>query len=170
VLRKNILGFFLTLSCVLVPPAFYVATAAGEGAVLPIHALTPGAIDPAVTQANINRTICVVGYTKTVRPPVSYTNALKFKQLSGSYSRYGTTNMKLFEEDHLIPLAVGGSPTNPKNLWPEPWAGASGARMKDVLELKMHLMVCAHKITLTAAQKIFATDWYQGYVTYVAGK
>ena len=48
---------------------------------LPIRALTPGAIDPVVTQKNIGSTICVVGYTKTVRPPVSYTNALKFKQL-----------------------------------------------------------------------------------------
>ena len=70
---------------------------------LPIHAITPGAIDPGVNQENIASTICVIGYTKTVRPPVSYTNALKFKQLSGSYSRYGSTNMKLFEEDHLSP-------------------------------------------------------------------
>ena len=134
---------------------------------LPIRALTPGAIDPVVTQKNIGSTICVVGYTKTVRPPVSYTNALKLIQLSGSYSRYGSTDMKLFEEDHLIPLAVGGSPTSPKNLWPELW---DLARKKDQLELKMHLMVCAGKISLAAAQSIFATNWYSGYVTYVQGK
>ena len=139
---------------------------------LPIHAITPGATDPAVSQENIASTICVIGYTKTVRPPVSYTNALKFKQLSGSYSRYGSTNVKLFEEDHLIPLAVGGSPRDPKNLWPEPWGdtGGTGARKKDVLESKMHVMVCAHKITLQAAQSIFATNWYQGYLKYVVGK
>ncbi len=137
---------------------------------LPIHAITPGAIDPAVTQENIDSTICVVGYTKTVRPPASYTNALKFKQLSGSYSRYGSTDKTLFEEDHLIPLAVGGAPRDPKNLWPELWVGGTGARKKDVLELKMHLMVCAHQITLQAAQSIFATNWYQGYLKYVAKK
>ena len=146
------------------------ATVLSTSATLPIHSLTPGATDPAVSQENIASTICVVGYTKTVRPPASYTNALKLKQLSGSYSRYGSTNMKLFEEDHLIPMAVGGSPRSPKNLWPEPWDGARGARMKDVLELKMHLMVCAHQITLKAAQSIFTTNWYLGYLKYVAGK
>src|SRR5579872_5329391 len=40
---------------------------------LPDPTCTPGSIDPAVTQATILSTICVNGYTKTVRPPVSYT-------------------------------------------------------------------------------------------------
>jgi hypothetical protein len=31
-----------------------------------------------------------------------------------------------FEEDHFIPLAVGGSPRSPKNLWPEPYEGKFG--------------------------------------------
>jgi hypothetical protein len=167
-LRKSLVLLFLSALPFSAFP--FSASASAASWTLPIHSLTPGATDPAVTQQNIASTICVVGYTKTVRPPVSYTNALKFKQLSGSYGRYGSTNMKLFEEDHLIPLAVGGSPANPKNLWPEPWEGATGARKKDVLELKMHLMVCAHKITLKAAQAVFATNWYQGYLKYVAGK
>lgn len=38
---------------------------AGE---LPAIDTTPGAINPAVTQANIHETICVKGYTKTIRP------------------------------------------------------------------------------------------------------
>lgn len=133
---------------------------------LPIKSITPGAIDPAVTQSNIASTICVVGYTKTVRPPASYTNSLKFSQLRGSYSRYGSTDKTLFEEDHLIPLALGGAPRDPKNLWPEPW---TSARKKDTLELKMHLMVCAGTITLAKARSIFATDWTKGYATYVGG-
>lgn len=37
--------------------------------VLPRHDLTPGAIDPRVTQSNIRSTICRRGYTATVRPP-----------------------------------------------------------------------------------------------------
>src|SRR5947209_1950760 len=48
---------------------------------LPDPLCTPGAIDPRVTQANIRTTICVSGYTATVRPPVSYTNALKARQI-----------------------------------------------------------------------------------------
>src|SRR5689334_15986180 len=42
---------------------------------------TPGATNPHVTQANIRTTICVVHWTTTIRPPVSYTNALKRQQL-----------------------------------------------------------------------------------------
>lgn len=45
----------------------------------PPAALVPGAVNPAVTQANIQRTICVPGWTRTVRPPVPYTNALKIR-------------------------------------------------------------------------------------------
>ena len=39
--------------------------------------LTPGVLNPAVTQPTIRATICKRGWTRTVRPPVSYTNALK---------------------------------------------------------------------------------------------
>lgn len=38
---------------------------------------TPRAINPPVTQDNIKTTICVPSYTKTIRPPVSYTTPLK---------------------------------------------------------------------------------------------
>ena len=36
---------------------------------LPDPVDTPGAINPKVTQDNIHQTICVQGWTKTVRPP-----------------------------------------------------------------------------------------------------
>jgi len=44
-----------------------------------------------------------------------------------------------YEEDHFIPLEVGGNPEDPGNLWPEPWnlkIGSSdyGAHTKDFLE------------------------------------
>lgn len=49
----------------------------------PLH--TPGAVDPAVTQDNIDRTICVPGYTRTVRPPAAYTNRIKREELDSYY-------------------------------------------------------------------------------------
>ena len=49
---------------------------------LPDLKRTAGDIDPAVTQQNIHSTICVKGYTKTVRPPSYYTNKLKKAQIS----------------------------------------------------------------------------------------
>jgi hypothetical protein len=48
---------------------------------LPNPNLTPGAIDPAIAQENIQSTVCVKGYTKTVRPGAHYTNKLKKKQI-----------------------------------------------------------------------------------------
>ena len=52
-----------------------------------------------------------------MRPPTSYTNKLKVQGIAD----YGFKDKTLghYEEDHLIPLAVGGSPRSPKNLWPE---------------------------------------------------
>ena len=43
------------------------ASVLAAGVVLPNRALTPGATNPAVTQSNIDRTICLTGYTKTMR-------------------------------------------------------------------------------------------------------
>ena len=42
---------------------------AASGDYLPDPVCTPGAADPAVTQDNIDSTICTSGYTATVRPP-----------------------------------------------------------------------------------------------------
>jgi len=139
-----------------------------DAPVLPNSIATPGAINPSITQANIHSTICVSGYTKTIRPPASYTTQLKIKQLSTlPYSAFKDINTKDFEEDHLISLELGGSPTDPKNLWPEPYASSSGARVKDRLENALHALVCSGSIPLKTAQKAIATNWYSAYLKYV---
>src|SRR5438093_2654548 len=92
---------------------------------LPDPACTPGAIDARVSQDDIGTTICVPGYTRTVRPSTAYTNDLKRKQIV-EYG-YADTNPADYEEDHLIPLELGGSPADTKNLWPEPANATSSA-------------------------------------------
>jgi hypothetical protein len=137
---------------------------------LPNSAATPGALNPGVRQENIQETICVKGYTATIRPPVSYTNSLKRIQLnSPPYSSYGSSDLKLFEEDHLIALELGGSPTSVKNLWPEPWVSPLGAHDKDRLENKLHALVCSGSIPLTVAQKAIASNWQLAFNKYVMG-
>jgi len=130
--------------------------------VLPDRKRTPGAINPNVTQANIYSTICVSGWTKTVRPSSNYTTGLKKEQLASGYAYKGDILTKDYEEDHLISLELGGSPTSEKNLWPEPYNSAHGARIKDRLENVLNDMVCASHptITLKAAQRMIATDWW----------
>ena len=138
--------------------------------VLPDSSATPGATNPAVNQGNIQRTICVSGYTSTIRPSSSYTTGLKKLQLkTNPYSAYGSTNTTLFEEDHLIPLELGGDPRSIRNLWPEPWTGESGAHIKDQLENKLHALVCSNSLNLSTAQRAIATNWYAAYQLYVLG-
>ena len=145
------------------------AHASSDNNWLPISSVTPGALNPAVNQSNIGKTICIVGYTTKIRPSSSYTTTLKKKQLISSYSRYATTLTSLVEEDHLIPLEIGGNPTDVRNLWPELWNGNWGAHKKDTLENKLHLMVCSHLITLAEAQQAFASNWIDAYNKYVLG-
>src|ERR1039458_2059981 len=103
-------------------------TVNAAGAILPNSARTPGATSPAVTQANIGRTICVSGYTATIRPDSSITTELKKEQLASGYAYKGDTAAGAYEEDHLISLEIGGAPSAEANLWPEPYNSPEGAR------------------------------------------
>ena len=157
----------LVISVALLVTVALPAGAASRPVGLPNPALTPGATNPRVTPANIHSTICVSGYSSSVRPSESYTEALKFRQLDSGYNLRGDTSASHYEEDHLIPLEVGGSPTSVKNLWPEPRNTAWGAARKDVLENALHRLVCSGAIPLRIAQRVFATNWIAGYQRYV---
>ena len=115
----------------------------------PYHAdptRTPGVLNPDVTQATIGSTICAHGWTRTIRPPTSYTNALKEKQMRA----YGVGgSLSDYQEDHLISLELGGHPTDPRNLWPEPYPRAAEV---DAIENDLNAKVCAGAMSLEAAQ------------------
>ena len=128
----------------------------------PRRELSPGAIDPRVTQANIDSTICVSGYTATVRPSTSYTSKVKLQQLA-NYG-YDQTASR-FELDHVVPLELGGAPFAVDNLWPEPLERSGlvpdgwGAETKDQFENYLHRAVCAHRVLLADAQRQMASHW-----------
>ena len=132
---------------------------------LPDPMLTPGAINPEITQHNIHQTVCVKGYTKTIRPPAHFTNKLKKRQLK-QYG-YADRNPKHYEEDHLIALSIGGAPDDPRNLWPEPRNSEWNAEKKDQLEFVMYKMVCRQEISLADAQHAMATNWIAAWKQYV---
>lgn len=139
---------------------------------LPDPKLTPGAINPNVTQENIYDTICKSGWTKTIRPSSYYVTKLKLKQMA---EQNLPGNPKDYEEDHLISLELGGNPTNPKNLWPELWYSDSGwgAHKKDVIETYLKRKVCSKKgdqIALADAQNWIATDWIATYKQFIKPK
>jgi hypothetical protein len=124
---------------------------------LPDATCTPGAFNPDVVQQTIATTICVAGWTATVRPPTSYTNRLKRDGIA-AYG-YADTSMSDYEEDHFIPLELGGAPDDPENLWPEPHAGDANSYAKDAVENKVRKAVCANTVTLADAQLAMQTDW-----------
>lgn len=120
---------------------------------LPDPHCTPGAISPAVTQANIQSTICSYGYTETVRPPESITEPEK----EASLAAYGDSGpLHDYEYDHLVPLELGGAPNDPRNLWPEPGASPNP---KDAVEDELRQKVCEGRMTLAHAQRAIAANW-----------
>lgn len=114
-----------------------------------------GMLNPAVTQKNIATTICKNGWTETIRPPQAYTEKLKRQQMKA----LGYTGLAKYEEDHFIPLEIGGHPTNPINLWPEPWTGKCSAHIKDLAENAGNNAVCKGKITLAQARRTIYANW-----------
>ncbi|MEU1180162.1 hypothetical protein ABZ464_21375 [Streptomyces sp. NPDC005820] len=133
-----------------------------KGEPLEDPACTPGAISPAVTQANLKSTICRKGgYTSGVRPSTYVTG--KEKKLNAASYGY-TGRMGDAEYDHLISLQLGGDPNDYRNLWVEPAdpghrKGSGVNNLKDPVETKLHTAVCSGRVTLAAAQRAIVTDW-----------
>ncbi len=123
---------------------------------------TTGAINADITQANIGDTICNPQWsTKSERPLVSYTNSMKVQQIS--IMQLKDTNLADYEEDHLISLELGGSPTSTHNLWPEPYNASvsdGGAKSKDTVENYLHSRICQGLMSLKDAQSQIVSDWY----------
>jgi hypothetical protein len=128
---------------------------------LPDVHCTPGATNPKVTPATIATTICRSGYTTSIRPPVTITNAeKKLNALSYNYR----LPLSWGEYDHLIPLELGGDPNDPRNLWVEPpspghVASAGVYNPKDSIENYAKSLVCAHRVSLRVAQALIVANW-----------
>jgi hypothetical protein len=104
--------------CARAPPSATTAPLPAEPEVRSAALVPPGAINVDATQASLPQTICVRGWTATVRPSTSYTNAVKSKLLrQQGLPQADSAN---YELDHLIALALGGHPRKPENLWLQP--------------------------------------------------
>jgi len=118
-----------------------------------VHA-QPLPTNQAVTQDNIGETICVRGFTKTIRPPVEITNSIKVRLLAErGLPPESSDDYKL---DHRINLSIGGAPSDPRNLMLQPNANSHD---KDRVELCLSRSVCAGRITLQQAQSAIWNNW-----------
>jgi hypothetical protein len=93
-------------------------------------------VNPDVTPENIDETICVKGYSSSIRPPLD---------TIGDYIL-----------DHRINIAIGGSPTSLHNLQLE---DRFESFEKDRAENRAHSLVCTHRLSLREAQAIMYSDW-----------
>ena len=109
--------------------------------------LTPGVANAEVTQQTIGSTICVSGWSSSIRPDTGYTNALKLEQMKEYRRAGGPTD---YQEDHLISLELGGDPRDPRNLWPEPRPHAEEV---DRIENELHDAICSGRTSLAEAQR-----------------
>lgn len=159
-----------------------------DRSIYPDPNITPGTVNESITQDNIMQNICAGSSwsTKSERPPASYTTALKkfqlgYKKASNptketiEWYSYPTNDPVLshYEEDHLISLELGGNPTDPKNLWPEPYNPTTpdgGAKQKDAVENYLHKKVCTGEISLLQAQSQISFDWYAVYKEMIASQ
>ena len=124
-----------------------------------------GALNPDVTQDTIAQTICVTGYTKSVRPATSFTNGVKALLLK----RVGLdpSTASDYELDHIIPLALGGHPRKLDNLELQLW---DEAKRKDRIEVKPQCLVCAGQVTRADSQREIVEDWQAAYHRYAGVK
>jgi hypothetical protein len=128
---------------------------------LPDRRCTPGALNPKVTPSTLNATICKTGYSASIRPPSSVTEAEK-RANAISYDYRGS--LRQAEYDHLIPLELGGDPNDPRNLWVEPPSprhrpSQTYRNPKDSVERNTKSLVCSGRVPLAVMQRAVAVNW-----------
>jgi len=133
------------------------SAAAGD---LPNAKLTPGEANPVLTQEKI----CAKEFRTGPFRNVPASRKAKVYAIYGMKNHKGACAGKEgCEIDHEISLEIGGS-NSIKNLWPEPYTGTKwNAHVKDVLENRLHKIVCAGKMTLKEAQICISKNWIQCY-------
>jgi hypothetical protein len=123
---------------------------------VPDHDLTPGATRPVSVGE-----VCSMPHEEVVHDVSSSLRQEVFKE-------YGIVNPRPqdYEIDYLIAPGLGGI-EDIHNLWPEPSTpSAWNAHAKDVLEERLHQLVCDGELDLPTAQRAIATDWIQAYKKY----
>lgn len=137
--------------------AMLLATTAASGH-LPDPQLTPGV----VRQLTVEQ-ICATKWGKDAR---AVTPAMK-RQVFRAYG-YPAGNRDprcSCEIDHLVSRELGGA-DDVANLWPQSYAGPWNAHLKDRVENRLHVEMCAGRLTLEQAQQMIRDDWTAAYVRY----
>lgn len=111
-------------------------------------------LNPAVSQATITGTVCVAGWTRSIRPLVRTMRIIKAEMLIGIGVR--NENRNRYQLDHQIPLALGGAPVDRRNLALQP---VEFAKENDLVERCLVSAVCDGRLSLDEARIAIWRDW-----------
>ena len=130
--------------------------------VVPDRKLTPGDVNPDITEA----VVTAPGFRTSRYRDVTYEE----KQEDADEYKVPWSEHSKYEFDHLIPITVGGS-NNLYNLWPEPLhvnvdGYDMGAKTKDELEDTIGKLVRSGRMPIAEGQALFK-DWPAAYQEYV---
>jgi hypothetical protein len=162
--RALTIGSLVAIGSLALPFVTVTSAVAAEGHFRSSHGepLNDSHVTPGATFNVSTATICRSGYASSVRyVPESAKNRV--------YAEYGilhhSTNQ--YEIDHLISLELGGS-NSISNLWPELNDHPHGyLNSKDILENRLHALVCSGALSLSSAQRQISTDWVVTYHEYL---
>lgn len=126
-----------------------------DGALGADPSCTPGALNPAAV-ANPSRTICSRSYEVRLarRAAAAQTHKLALMLEYGSPG-----NPSTYVVAQRVPAEDGGSPANPKNLWPMPVYGWGGALTEATVAFSLHDQICRGAITVRQAARFLKGDW-----------
>jgi len=140
----------------------------------PVVTSPGGAVNPEVTQDNLDQTICAKGWAKQARPPSAWAASVKRRLMR---EQHPGDDPHQYELDHKVPIEIGGCPNCETNVWLEPWRDPNhhhcefdtlaDAACKDRLENYVHRQICSGKMTLAQGQALFLGDWTKAYQTYI---
>ncbi len=111
-------------------------------------------VNPDVTQGTVDSTICQHGYTRSIRPPVSFTNSVKIALMREEGLPLELIGDKIL--DHKISLSVGGAPSDLRNLVLQ---DRDDSYAKDRVEHCLREAICTGRTTLRDAQQAIWRDW-----------
>lgn len=132
----------------------------------PNPALTPGAVATKSTATVCSSSRKVVAAFSPRNPAVSLADQqtvfANYKIAAPLQGHYGL--------DYLVPLQLGGANVT-ANIWPVMIVGSrrgAGFREKQVLNIRLHVLVCHGEMPLAQAQESVASDWVKLWLIYGA--
>lgn len=116
---------------------------------------------PSEAIRTINRQDICTTLTSTIR---NVPKSLKTKVYLRDHG--DLTKRSTYEVDHRISLSSGGS-NDISNLKLQSYFGKCNAHHKDILEVRIHSLICKGKMTVPKAQDYLYNNWETGYKLFI---